>query len=409
MSASAELRVADFAGLVGAANVRDAGDDDVVHGVRPRLVVAPGTEDEASVVLREASRAGLAVVIRGAGTKLTWGAPPRTCDMVLSTHRLDALVEHEPGDLVCVAQAGMRLEALQAVLVAAAGHRQRLMLDPFPAGTLGGIVATAASGPLRNRYGTPRAVLIGARFVLADGTIGHTGGKVVKNVAGYDLAKLLTGSLGTLALITQVAFRLHPDPPASRTVLLDSASPDHVVAYLNRLRRLPVVPSCVDVLWPDGVVRVRIDGSADSAERQAQGVAGGAGGRVLDDREAALLDARIAVRPWDLPGAIVGVALPRTHIGDLLELASGRVEEVVLRGTLGTGEARLAEDAAAVTGFRQAVATIGGHVVLQRSPAALGAVAWPPGDDVAVELMRSVKRALDLSGVLAPGRFLAAI
>jgi glycolate dehydrogenase FAD-binding subunit len=303
----------------------------------------------------------------------------------------------------------MQLHVLQSALAEAAGHRQKLMLDPPAGGTLGGIVATAASGPLRSRYGTPRDLVIGVRFVLADGTVGHAGGKVVKNVAGYDIAKLLTGSLGTLGLITQVAFRLHPDPPSSRTIVFNGDTAAGIVGFLESLRSVPVAVTCADVLWPDAVVRVRIDGSSDAVEQQAQRVTASAGGRIVDDAESTMLDSRVAVRPWNGEGAVAGVAVPRARIGELIDIASQHTEEMVLRGLIGTGEARLDEDATLVTRFRAAVAALDGHVVLHRSPPSMGAVTWPPGDAVAVDLMRSVKSALDPAGVLAPGRFLAGI
>ncbi|HUY61208.1 MAG TPA: FAD-binding oxidoreductase, partial [Candidatus Dormibacteraeota bacterium] len=171
-----------LAELVGPAAVRPGGPGDAIGELLPSLVVRPRTAAEVAAVLRAAADGGWAVVPRGGGTSLLWGARLRRCDVVLDTTGLDALVEHAPADLICVAGAGMRLGALQAVVGGAPGFHQRLMLDP-PQGedaTLGGLVATRASGPLRQRYGTMRDLLIGAQFVLADGTVARTGGKVVK-------------------------------------------------------------------------------------------------------------------------------------------------------------------------------------------------------------------------------------
>ena len=225
VSAAQELQL--FTELVGSANVRTGTADDAVADAVPGLVVTPGDEAEVASILAAATARGLAVIARGGGTKINWGSPPERCDVVLSTARIEGIVDHEPADLVCVVRAGTTLSLLQERLAAAPGFRQRLMLDP-PQGaraTIGGVVATAASGPLRTRFGTPRDLVIGASFVLSDGTVGRSGGKVVKNVAGFDVAKLLVGSLGTLAVITEVAFRLHPLPAASRTVVLESRSP----------------------------------------------------------------------------------------------------------------------------------------------------------------------------------------
>ncbi len=242
MTVSTSQELSLFTELVGAAHVRMPGADDSVGGVMPRLVVSPADEAEVASVLSAATARGLAVVARGGGTKLGWGSPPERCEIVLSTSRITGIVDHEPADLVCVVRAGTPLALLQETLAAAPGFSQRLMLDPPHGGaaTIGGVVATAASGPLRTRFGTARDLVIGASFVLSDGTVGRSGGKVVKNVAGFDVAKLLVGSLGTLAVITEVAFRLHPVPDASRTVVLESRSTSELCGFAARVGRLQV-------------------------------------------------------------------------------------------------------------------------------------------------------------------------
>jgi glycolate oxidase FAD binding subunit len=223
--------------------VRLAGPADAVAGVQPGLVAAPATTEQASAVLRAAAQLGLAVIPRGTATKLDWGYPPERADLIIDTTRLNQVVEHEAGDLVATVQAGVTIEQLAEVLAKAG---QRLALDPparrrpsgatparyaphrtthspgagreaqaRTAGTIGGILAANVAGPLRLRYGAPRDLLIGLTIVRADGTIAKSGGKVVKNVAGYDLGKLLAGSRGTLGLITQATFRLHPWPAAT--------------------------------------------------------------------------------------------------------------------------------------------------------------------------------------------------
>src|SRR5581483_2281507 len=198
------------------AEVRAAGPDDAVDGVLPRYVARPAALDEASAVLRAAAADGLATVPRGAGTRLAWGSPPARCDLVIDTRLMNRVLEHAAGDLVVRVQAGVGLDQLALVLGEA---DQRLALDPPAAattgdaqetGTVGGMLATGAAGPLRFRYGTPRDLLIGITVVRADGTVASSGGKVVKNVAGYDLGKLFAGSYGTLGLIGEAAFRLHP-------------------------------------------------------------------------------------------------------------------------------------------------------------------------------------------------------
>jgi glycolate oxidase FAD binding subunit len=223
---------------------REASPEDAVAGVTPRYAAAPATVAEASALLRAAAEHDLTVVPRGSGSKLDWGSPPRRCDLLVDTVALDRVIEHVAGDLVARVQAGVSMRRLGEILARAG---QELALDappglgdateptqrgiePGPAGgTVGGTLATAAAGPRRLRYGTPRDLVIGITVVRADGTVAHSGGKVVKNVAGYDLAKLFAGSFGTLGLIVEAVFRLHPRPAAAAYVTLDC--PDAAAAY----------------------------------------------------------------------------------------------------------------------------------------------------------------------------------
>src|SRR6266566_2265966 len=217
---------------------RAAGGGDAVAGVTPRYAASPASVTEASAVMRAADEQGLAVVARGSGSRLDWGAPPRRCDLVVDTLRLDQVVEHAAGDLVARIQAGAGMRRLGEVLAAAG---QQLALDPAPGdgpagqgpaggepastGTVGGTLATGTAGPRRLRYGTPRDLVIGITVVRADGTVASSGGKVVKNVAGYDLGKLFAGSYGTLGLIVEAVFRLHPLPTAAAYTTVDVAGP----------------------------------------------------------------------------------------------------------------------------------------------------------------------------------------
>jgi len=232
--------------IAGRGYAREAAEGDAIDGVRPRFVVEPGSVEEVSALLRLSHRAGLAVAPRGGGTTLGWGATPRRLDLILSTARLNRVLEHAAGDLVVRAEAGVMLEALQA---AAGAAGQRLALDPPDVGaTLGGIVAANPSGPLRLRYGTVRDLLIGVTVVLADGTVAKAGGKVVKNVAGYDLCKLFTGSLGTLGVVVETIWRLHPLPAARRTVAVALTSPQTVGAAVQDLLHAPGSPLVLDAL-----------------------------------------------------------------------------------------------------------------------------------------------------------------
>ncbi|HYH71822.1 MAG TPA: FAD-binding oxidoreductase, partial [Nocardioides sp.] len=190
------------------ADVRDAGESDDVDGVRPVLVARPADTKQVSEVLRAAAAHDLTVVPRGRGTKLSWGLPPSSADVVLDVSALDQVLDHAAGDLIAVTQAGALVSDVQDV-VGRGG--QRLALDEtVPGSTIGGILGTNTSGARRVTTGTARDLMIGVTVVRADGVVAKAGGRVVKNVAGYDIGKLVIGSLGTLAVITEAVFRLHP-------------------------------------------------------------------------------------------------------------------------------------------------------------------------------------------------------
>jgi len=235
--------------------VRPATPADAVAGAAPRVVATPASTEEASALLKAAADLGLAVVPRGTGSRLHWGNPPARCDLVLETTGMDRVVEHAAGDLVATVQAGVRLDRLAAVLGAAG---QRLALDPPGGGTVGGVLATAAAGPLRLRYGTPRDLLIGITVVRADGTVAKSGGKVVKNVAGYDIGKLFAGSRGTLGLITQATFRLHPVPAESAYVTAECAAAVDACQMIALALGSPASPVAAELDWPRADDRVRI-------------------------------------------------------------------------------------------------------------------------------------------------------
>src|SRR5713226_2359940 len=211
-----------FIALVGNEHVRAATAADAIAGMQPSLVIEPGTENELAEVLRLANEAGLAVIPRGGGTKLGWGNPPARADLMVSTARLTEILEHAWADLTVTVEAGCTMQSLQETL---AQHGQRLALDPLwpEKATVGGVLSTNDSGALRLRFGALRDLIIGATIALPDGTLASSGGKVVKNVAGYDLPKLVTGALGTLGVITQATFRLHPVPQNMRTLSINVA------------------------------------------------------------------------------------------------------------------------------------------------------------------------------------------
>ena len=246
--------------ILGNEGLRAATDADAVAGERPKLVLDPADETQLAAALREANCAGLAVIPRGGGTKLSWGNPPARADVILSTARLNKIIEHPWADLTVSVEAGVTIRELQSALAA---YHQRLAIDVLwpKSATVGGILSTNDSGALRLRFGSLRDLIIGVTIALPDGTLASSGGKVVKNVAGYDLPKLLTGAFGTLGVITRAVFRLHPLPPSARTftcLARDAADAQRLVLTIQdaklahaglQVRFLEQVQPQVDVLF----------------------------------------------------------------------------------------------------------------------------------------------------------------
>lgn len=242
--------------LLGAEAVREAdqwGDTlattlPLAVGLARPPVVYPATEAELAAAMTCAHQNRWRVLPCGSGSKLAWGDLATGIDVVISTARLTQIIDHAVGDMTLTAQAGVSLGALAPILASA---NQFLALDPaYPQrATLGGLVATGDAGSLRQRYGGVRDMLLGLTLVRYDGQVAKAGGRVVKNVAGYDLMKLLTGSYGTLGIISQLTFRLFPQQDASQTVIVPGAAPA-IAALLDMVRRSSLTPVSLDVLSP---------------------------------------------------------------------------------------------------------------------------------------------------------------
>jgi len=226
-----------------------------VDGKAPLAVVLPGSVEEVSATLAFASAEGLKVIPWGSGTKMAFGGIPERVDLVLVLSRLNRGVDHEPADMTATFQAGTLLKEAQAVL---GRNGQFIALDPPYAdrATLGGILATNSSGPRRLRYGASRDLVIAIRVVHANGIATKGGAKVVKNVTGYDMNKLYIGSLGTLAIIVEATFRLHPLPAVEKSYLAAFESVDVARKAVARILDSPLVPFAVELLNPEASHRV---------------------------------------------------------------------------------------------------------------------------------------------------------
>ena len=417
----------DLQNIVGADNAREATPEDAVDGVVPSFVVEPGSIEETSELMKFAGGEGLAVAPRGGGTSMPLGNPPQELDLILGTTRMNQVVEYVPGDQVVRVQAGIRLQDLQEQL---AGSNQMLGVDPPEEGagaTVGGLVATNSSGPRRYRYGTIRDLIIGITVVLADGTVARAGGKVVKNVAGYDLSKLFTGSLGTLGVIVECNFRLHPKPEAARAVAVELPDTQAAGEASQAIMHTQLVPSTVELNW-DGetkLLTVLIEGIPPSVEAQTQTathVLQSFGEvRTLSDEEANSsgplqppgssagdeVAIKISAPPADLTG-VLDSTLGACSRGGVTPRITGHagigVTYVALSGADDAARAQIVEE------LREIWVRRGGSVVVREaSPEFKKRVeVWGPLGS-RLELSRRVKEKFDPRGILNPGRFVGGI
>lgn len=416
---SRDALVSQIDGCAGGAVARSGTDGDAFDGVVPAVVAEPGSAEAAAAVLRWASDHGRSVAVRGGGTKLGWGAPAAPVDVLLSTRGLDAVEAHRHGDLTATVQAGAALADVNAALAA---HRQWLPLDPPDAerATIGGIVATNDGGPRRQRHGGPRDLIIGMTFARADGTIAKSGGIVVKNVAGYDLARLLTGSFGCLGVVLTATFKLAPMPEASRTVqvtLDESGQADRVAAGLLAQRS---TPTAVELAWPSATMLVRFESIAPAAAEQAEqaaalarDVAGAAD--VLAGADEAEAWRRHEARVFGDEGTVVKVVVLPSELSATLAWLEEAVLrhslecEAIGRAALGVLYLRLAgavsAQASLVRELRGRLDPGRGSAVIRRAEGELRTQVdvWGPLGD-GLPLMQQVKRRFDPGGVLNPGR-----
>ena len=394
---------------------REGKDADRIDGVRPRQVVEPRTPEEVAAIIAAASREGLTVVFRGGGTKRGWGRVPAAVDLLISMRGLARVIAHDPADLTTTLEAGATLEDVNAAL---GRHRQWLPIDAWGDGsTIGGAIATNDSGPLRHRFGTPRDLLIGIRLATTDGRLVKAGGNVVKNVAGYDLGKMMAGSFGTLAVIISATFKLLPMPAASHTVsaaLPDKASAARALAALNDSQ---LEPLAVELQAQAGrapyrlLIRFATSPSAAAAQAaQAQALV--AAGEVITGDEEAAIWRRYQARASASAGTVVRMNWLPAALPDVLSLfetlahPNGSVE-LVARAALGAGLIRVdgSIDWQASVIERLRAADVVRHVTIVDAPPAVKQQVdtWGPLG-AAGNISAAIKRALDPAGILNAGR-----
>jgi glycolate oxidase FAD binding subunit len=412
----------NFIAIVGNENVRASTAADAITGVQPKLVIEPGTASELAEILRLANEAGLAVIPRGGGTKLGWGNPPSRADLILSTARMTEIIEHAWADLTVSVEAGCTIQRLQETL---AQHGQRLALDALwpEKATIGGVLSSNDSGALRLRFGALRDLIIGATIALADGTLASSGGKVVKNVAGYDLPKLVTGALGTLGVITRAVFRVHPLPRKTRSFSISAASAEETQRLVLAVQDSKLAHTFLQSHFSDVAPRVTdilfegTDTGLAAQEAQLRNLAAPASVREAStptwtareelwtfSEPASTAMAKISILPADMARTMKLMG----HIAN-----GHQVRWRALVYATGIGWLRLEGKPGSLRGalhaLRGELEGQGCSVVVLHRPEKMAAFdAWGTAGD-ALPLMKAVKQQLDPKNTLNPDRFVGGI
>lgn len=414
-------------------------------GYAPKAVVLPTSVQEIQEILQFAVNQDLSVMPAGAGTKLGIGNLPPKVDLVLATTRLNSVVEYEPADLTVTVESGIRLRDLQAEL---AKHRQYLVLNPPSADrcTIGGIVATNASGSFRLRHGTARNQVLGLRVVQADGTVVKSGGKVVKNVAGYDLNKLYIGAFGTLGIITEVTLKLSPIPVQQAILTADFQNVQDAADTGLAIVGSQTLPMFVNLFVNSDPTRAKTEAPADENKpmlvvgfggdpetvawqlTQCQGIMeqnGAIGVTIVEDESVQHLQEAVQEFSADDKNTESVVAKLNLKRTDIAEFATQIVEanwtrNVQMMALLGSGVVSVnipvASDtdyqslADALTQLRQTAMSKQGNLIIEIAPPELKRHidVWGSVEGT-LSLMKQIKAKFDPTGLLNPGRFISSI
>ena len=412
----------------------------VIDGRTPEAAVFPGTVDEVAAVVSLAAEAAMPLFPWGGGTAAAVGVPPARTGVVLGLSRLRAIVEHEPGDLTVTAQAGVVMQELQTALGA---RGQWLSLDPPAAdrATLGGVLAANAFGPRRHLYGTARDLLIGVTVVTADGSVVRGGGRVVKNVAGYDLPKLFIGSYGTLGVIVEATLKLRPRPDDERLVAVPFERLKDAGAAVRAILASDLIPNAIDLadaaaaralgIQPaPATLVVGFDGLGEQVDWQVAELAsvvrphGGHAPATLPPTVWSILP-RAAHDAFGTPAAVMTLSVLPSLVADTMEQGANSARQRGLATAwsahagvgLVTGAVRAEGErqdpailAAVLAEWRAAARAGGGHASIGWAPLAVKA-ALPVWDDTgpAGRIMQRIKAELDPQNLLNPGRFVAGV
>jgi len=392
-----------------------------IDGKTPQLLVAPESADQTGAALRLCSEARATVTPWGGGTAMALGNPPRQVDVVMKLDKLNRLIEHDSANLTVSVQCGMTLNTLQSSLAA---ERQFVPIDaPLPArATLGGVVAANLNGPRRSCYGSVRDMVIGMKVILAGGECVKAGGKVVKNVAGYDMCKLFVGSLGTLGIITEVTLRVAPVAESAATFIV-RCSKTQAQRFIDELSRSQLLPAAVFLLGEnkqhDWRVAIWCEGFAEEVERHVRDLQGIAArgllkGEVAGAENHNALWNKLRDLPLEPHRVLYRVTVPRSAIFDFIDRSQDwNVTEIVSDTSMGTIWLAFPANKTAIARFSEIDSLARkrrGHAVLFSAPASLkaGINVWGQSPDT-LSLMCEIKRQFDPNGLLNPGRFLAGI